>query len=107
MSRPLDPGELHRLPPWPLLLAGPIVRRVDSGSAAVFVATSQAVPTVTLTVFDGAEEGAKPLAPQVPGQRATLALGASLHVCVVQATGLALEPGRLVVYDLRHTAHSA
>lgn len=85
---------------WPLVLAGPIVRRVTKTSAAVFIATSEPVPTVTLTVYNSVESDRQALDPQTPGSRPSLALGAKLHVCVVEATDLELEPGRLYGYDL-------
>ena len=85
---------------WPLMLVGPMVRRVTTISAAVFIATSQPLKSVTLTVYDSVESDRQILQPQTPGSRRTRALGEKLHVCVVEATKLELAPGHLYGYDL-------
>ncbi|HKE78913.1 MAG TPA: hypothetical protein VKB54_06380 [Solirubrobacteraceae bacterium] len=98
----VDSSRLHRPPDaWPLIICGPIVRRVTTTSVAVFFATSKPVTMATLTVYDGVDADRLPLTPQTPGARKTTPLGTKLHVCVVQATGLALAPGRLYGYDLQ------
>jgi hypothetical protein len=91
--------QLHRpIADWPLLLVGPIVRRVTPTSVAVFIATKEPV-VVTLSIYDRVDAGRQPY-PQI-GQRPTVYLGTSLHVCVVEATGLALEPGHIYGYDIQ------
>ncbi len=98
----VDSSQLHRPPAeWPLIICGPIVRRVTRSTAAVFIATSKPVTMATLTIYDGVDGDRQPLDPQTPGAHKTTTLGTALHVCVVQATGLVLEPGRLYGYDLR------
>ncbi len=98
-----DEAWAHRdVDAWPFLLAGPIVRRVARGSAAVFVATREAC-SVTLTLHEGTSASSRAVgsatAPTVP-------LGLRLHVCVVEATGLTLTPGQLYGYDLSFAATS-
>jgi hypothetical protein len=98
----VDSPKLHRPPDqWPLIVAGPMVRRVTASTVAVFIATSKPVTMATLTVYDGVDGDRRPATPQTPGARKTMPLGQKLHVCVVQATGLRLQPGRLYGYDLR------
>ncbi|MFJ6197451.1 peptidoglycan-binding protein [Micromonospora sp. NPDC092111] len=83
----------------PHVVCGPIVRRVDPGSVAVFVAVRSAC-TVTLTVF---EVGPGPTyargATVATGSRAAVRLGGNLYVATVQAVG-GLQQGRLYGYDL-------
>ena len=77
--------------PPPLLLAGPILRRVTTESMSVWVATSQAC-TVTVGVFSSFPVSATTTSaqPTYAGQRATVAVGAGLHIAVVT---VALESG--------------
>ena len=74
---------------WPLLLAGPILRRVEPTGVSVFMALKHA-REVALTVFDGGTTVAQ-------GTAATLAVGQYLHVAVVTATPTAgaLVPGKI------------
>ncbi|MEU1818819.1 hypothetical protein ABZ543_27060 [Streptomyces roseifaciens] len=96
----------------PLILAGPIVRRVEARSVSVWVALSDAVP-VTLRIWADSQEaattggqvrtGRQPLA---TGQPVTpRRFGQKLHVAIVTVE-LAqplppLLPGSLVSYDLK------
>jgi hypothetical protein len=82
---------------WPLLLVGPIVRRVTPTSVAVFVATSAPV-TVTLTITDS-PSSATALATAVAD---TIALGARLHVRVVEVVDInpALVRDKVYGYDV-------
>lgn len=84
----------------PLLLCGPILRRVTSSSVAVFVATKKAC-TVRLLIRD----------PQSPSSgwtktsepQATRQIGENLHVLVVELNGYALSPGYNYTYDVQMT----
>lgn len=75
--------------PLPLLLAGPILRRVEPGMASVWVATSEPC-TVRLQIFEGvvsATAGGKAIeaTPKFTGEADTLEALAKLHICVVTA----------------------
>src|SRR5882672_3923508 len=85
-------------PAWPLLLCGPMLRRVEPTAVSVFVALKHA-REVALTVYDGAAIVAQ-------GTAATLGLGTYLHVTVVTATPTAgtLVPGKIYTYDVAFTA---
>lgn len=83
---------------WPVLLAGPMVRRVDHQSVAVFVAT-RGPANLELRIYDGVATAANRPTIGV-GTASTVALGQRLHVAVVQATGLNLSPGVLYGYDV-------
>ena len=97
---PIDPSRLHRpVGEWPLLLVGPMVRRVTKTSVAVFLAASEPF-TVTLKIFDDPGPTGEPLSGGAEGVAPSLALGRSLHVCVVEKTGLALAPGNVYGYDI-------
>ena len=93
----------------PLLLAGPIVRRVDAAGASFWLAFSQSV-TVTATVWQGdqistgpgqVQSGASPVAQSTPTP--TIRFGERLHVVTVTATptlGGLLVPGSVHAYDI-------
>ncbi len=87
----------------PLLLAGPIVRRVEPRLVAVWVATSEA-RDVRLDVWQGTVAASTSEPPAATGTRATLRVGAALHVAVVTAEiqpPLApLNPGTRYSYDV-------
>lgn len=90
----------------PLLLAGPLVRRVESTSAAFWVALSEPA-TVAVTVWQGLQTstGAGTASPGGPvaatGSAATRAFGAHLHVAVVVAqAAITLSPGTVYAYDV-------
>jgi peptidoglycan hydrolase-like protein with peptidoglycan-binding domain len=84
----------------PLVLCGPIVRRVDPTSVTVFVAL-RAECTVTLTVFAlGPAPGFARAATVGTGSRTTIRLADRLHVVALTASGIALTPGTLYGYDL-------
>ncbi len=98
----------------PLLLAGPVVRRVDARSATFWLATSEPV-SVEARVWQGdqvstaagaVQSGAAPVA-QSPAT-STRRLGQRLHVAIVTATvsvGGAFPPGSLFAYDLLVSGH--
>jgi hypothetical protein len=84
---------------WPLVLAGPMPRRVEPGAVSVFVACKHP-RTVRLSVYDGLRPD--PAGPVAEGEAPTLPLGRSLHVAVVTARPEApLRPGAIHGYDLR------
>jgi hypothetical protein len=89
----------------PLVLAGPIVRRVDQDSATVWLAL-KAPRKVTLDVYEGATE-AVPTVPTLTGTRVTARLGEHLYVVAVTArtpSGGTLRPGTIHRYALRFGA---
>lgn len=83
---------------WPLVLCGPMLRRVEPRRVCVFLATRLPCQ-LQLRVLDTA--GAN-LAPAVWHE--TLALGPNLHVrlidCVLPEPGPALQPGLVYSYDV-------
>lgn len=101
--------QLHKpVDKWPLLLVGPILRRVTSESVAVFLAARERF-TVTLTLYDGVDLARRPveLEPDVvQAVETSLTLGALLHVCVIEQRGVALAPGHLYGYDVELQADS-
>lgn len=84
---------------WPLLLCGPVLRRVSFASVTVFLAFSHP-RSVVLQVFVRGADG-RPAASVGQSQaQPTIRLGARLHVVAVTATGLTLQPGSLYCYDV-------
>ena len=84
---------------WPLILCGPILRRVDGDSVSVFVAL-RFKRRITLSVFACNEQGEpnRSLGQSAPTE--TRRLGKRLHVAVITASGLSLQPLQLCAYDL-------
>lgn len=94
--------------PLPLMLAGPILRRVEPTLVSVWVALREQC-TVKLSLWENGPNElvkAEDRAPLVSGPEAgakTLRLGEQLHLVVVSLTlqtGQALQPGRIYSYDL-------
>jgi hypothetical protein len=87
---------------WPLILVGPIVRRVTETSVAVFVATSRECH-VRLLLYDGTAPDA-PLLAGWEQEEPTRVIGARLHAVVVEcsrpANAALLTAGRVYGYDL-------
>lgn len=87
----------------PLLLAGPVVRRVEARLVSVWVATSQP-RTVKLDIWQGTVSAGTGEPPAASGTRETLRIGAALHVAVVTAkiaSPLApLNPGTRYAYNV-------
>ena len=84
---------------WPLVLAGPMPRRVEPGAVSVFVAC-RAPRTVELSIYRGARPGPDRLVHAERGR--TIPLGRWLHVAVVTARPpAALLPGTVYGYDLQ------
>lgn len=82
----------------PLIIAGPIVRRIEPEAASVFVAL-RAPRVIELTVHHPGRSGFVRA-----GVRATVPLGPHLHVAVVTAdVGEALRPDATYEYDLGFT----
>src|SRR6185503_16407807 len=106
----------------PLLLAGPVLRRVESDLVCVWIATSQPC-NATLLLFDGGDVAASdtPLgdlrAEWESDVQATLPIGLNLHVLAitldlrtpggnaVRSNG-ALLPNRTYSYDLSFFTHA-
>ena len=90
----------------PLLLAGPIVRRVEPTLASVWVALSEPA-TVTLKIWEGrvtAGSGNLLNSTEPPGAP-TLRVGDKLHIAVplikiLPTSPRLLEPGKIYSYDL-------
>jgi hypothetical protein len=90
----------------PLLLAGPIVRRVEPTVASVWVALSEPA-TVTLRIWEGrvtAGSGNVLNSSEPPGHQ-TLRVGDKLHIAVplikiLPTSPRLLEPGKIYSYDL-------
>ena len=80
---------------WPLLLVGPIVRRVTETSVAVFVATKEPV-TVTLTITSSPSSATSLGSTSAD----TIAIGARLHVRVIEVRDLALVTNTVYGYDV-------
>lgn len=86
---------------WPLMLCGPILRRVEPESVSVFVALKHSRNVELIVYGEGGKVAAR-------GQMATLALGARLHVAVVTAkpkVSLPLVPGQNYFYDVKLTVN--
>ncbi len=84
----------------PLILAGPMLRRVEPGSATVWLALREA-RMVTLRIYCKGEDGK--LVEQIIGTRRTVRLGDYLHIVAVTAHAqkdLQLAWGSLYYYDV-------
>src|SRR6476659_1729479 len=92
-----------RIANLPIILAGPILRHVDSGSVTVWIALREA-KQVQLQVFEAISGVTQFQSPQT----STLSLGTNLHVVAVTAaassTSPKLIPGRLYKYNLQFVA---
>ncbi|HEX8136789.1 MAG TPA: hypothetical protein VF544_04290 [Pyrinomonadaceae bacterium] len=91
---------------WPLVLSGPVLRRVTENSVTVFVALKQP-RKVALHIYG---EAWRPETEDdllfTSGEVETLPLGANLHVLVVEAAtaqAQRLQPGKTYYYDLKLT----
>ncbi|HEX2373187.1 MAG TPA: hypothetical protein VHO93_04335, partial [Actinomycetota bacterium] len=84
---------------WPLVLAGPMPRRVEPDAVSVFVACRRP-RTVRLSIYAGTLPDPDRLVHGGLGR--TVPLGRSLHVAVVTARPpAALDPGTVYGYGLR------
>ena len=93
-----------RAPNLPLVLAGPILRRVEPGMVCVWVAT-QAAQNIALTVQAGGATVATNVTATRPNGEPTVQLGDNLFVALLTAkpTGAQLQPGVLYFYELTFT----
>jgi hypothetical protein len=94
------------IPHLPLVIAGPIVRRVEASSTTVWVAL-KSEQTVTLDVWSGESATGAPVDRIQQGTRVTARIGEHLYVVAVTAQGRALAPGTLYRYTLRFAPPSA
>jgi hypothetical protein len=91
---------------WPLLLAGPIVRRVEPERVAVWVAVKEP-RAVRLSIFDAPVDTGPgdtmfgDPSPLMAGVIRTIRVGEHLHIAVVQAGSEdPLLPGRIYAYNV-------
>ncbi len=86
-----------------ILLAGPIVRRVEPRLAAVWVALNQPM-AVRLVLYDGLRQAPVSASPLVAGAANTLRVGNGLHLAVavveLKAPATPLTGGRNYAYNL-------
>ncbi len=88
----------------PLLLAGPIVRRVEPALASVWVALSKPA-TVTLKIWEGRVSSGSGNVLNVSDPTSTIRIGDGLHVAlplikILPTSPRLLEPGKIYSYDL-------
>lgn len=96
---PPPENELHRpVTDWPLLLAGPIVRRVTEDSVSVWVALRER-ESVNLVVFTEPGPAGQEMSRSVPSHARVVSIGQRLHLCVATAFG-EFRPGHIYGYDL-------
>ena len=82
----------------PLVLCGPVLRRVEANAIHVFVATKEACD-VRIELHGSSGSGATPVLSEVTKTRA---LGKHLHVALVSMDlSQPLQPGDLRSYDVR------
>ena len=91
---------------WPLLLAGPIVRRVEPTRAAVWVALKEP-RAVRLSIFNAPVDTGPgdtlfgDASPLMAGHARTMRVGENLHIAIVQAGSEdPLLPGRIYAYNI-------
>ena len=90
----------------PVILAGPLLRRVETNLVSVWVALKEAASSVKLSLWEGGgiKAGEKPALVSGPDPAAqTLRIGQQLHVAVVTlklSADQALQPDRTYSYDL-------
>lgn len=91
-------GLQSRISTLPLVIAGPILRRVTPDSVSVWVAL-KSQQTVTLKVYDSSNNEV------ISDSISTIALGSHLHVCVVTAasSSVIFTPGTNYTYNLFFT----
>jgi hypothetical protein len=88
----------------PLLLAGPILRRVEPTLVSAWVATTSA-QNIALTVSGGGAQVASNVTAAQPAGQSTVQLGDNLFVALLTAVpATALTPGVLYTYSLAFTA---
>ncbi len=93
------------MPDLPLLLLGPVLRRVEPRHASVFVATHQPA-SVRVALFDGQVDATAPPPELAHNQTHTTRFAAGFHAVVVTVDledTAALQPAHLYSYDLQIT----
>ena len=93
----------------PLVLAGPLLRKVDATSVTVWLALRESA-TATLSVLDADPADATTPTPLFQGQRASVRVGANLHIVAVTAragTAPPLAAGKVYFYDLSFATSDA
>lgn len=83
---------------WPLVLCGPMLRRVEKHQVSAFVAL-RFRRRVTLTIYGCTADG-KPSGSVAGASAVTRRLGRRLHVVVVTVSGLQLAANQLCAYGL-------
>jgi hypothetical protein len=81
---------------WPLVLSGPMLRRVEPDSVHIFLACKHP-RTVRLSVYDGTT--ADPTQLVCTHDTSTVPLGQHLHVAMATAAWV-FQPGRIYGYDI-------
>ncbi len=94
----LQPSPPALVANWPLILCGPMLRRVEEQSVSVFVALASP-RDVTLTLYDGNDTSGREIGKQTTS---TMAFGKYLHAVVVtlSLTNEKLVGGKLYGYNL-------
>ncbi|MEO1091107.1 MAG: hypothetical protein AAFX81_10765 [Pseudomonadota bacterium] len=92
---------------FPLVLAGPILRRVESALVSVWIALREEA-SLRLVVWEGRAESDRPDPLLISEPTATLRLGTQLHLAQVtiripETAGKLLQPDALYSYDIRVT----
>ena len=93
----------------PLVLCGPLLRRVEPGHVSVWIALSRSA-SITVTVFQGSQISTGPGTAGgsvvATGTATTRSFGTSLHVaCVTADASVSLLPGSLYSYDVTVDGH--
>lgn len=98
----------QRLEQLPLILAGPILRRVEPDAVTVWVAVRSPC-TIALTVHATQANGTILQQAVLQGERTTVAIGDHLHLAAVTAQPISNETlacGQLYAYDLQFQPRS-
>lgn len=93
----------QRLEQLPLILAGPILRRVEPSTVTVWV-TLRSPCTITLSVHTTQGDGTILQQVVLKGERSTVAIGNHLHIAAVTAQPVddrTLVPKQIYAYDLQ------
>jgi hypothetical protein len=95
----------------PLLVAGPILRRVEPGLVSVWLALTQPC-TVVLQTWEGRAETGRPTPFAESLDTPTLRVGAKLHLVEVtvqipDTSGLSFQPDTLYSYDVQITPNGS
>src|SRR5689334_5793191 len=89
----------------PIVLLGPVLRRVEPHGVAVFVATREAA-SVRVAVYEGQVDAMSPPPEIGTAEFPTTRFAMAFHAAVVLVSfsdATSLEPGRLYSYDVRVT----